>query len=558
MRQWLLAVAMWPTLACAAEGMWTLDNLPAAQIKQQYGFSPDAAWVDKVMHASARIANGCSASFVSPNGLVLSNHHCAVSCVEQLSTARQDFVELGFLAHDLAHEVRCPEIEINRLEKITDVTQQVKAATQGLDGNAFKKAQDAVKAQLTQACVGTAKDTQRCDVVDLYHGGQYHLYQYHRFQDVRLVFVPEAAIGFFGGDPDNFNFPRYALDMSVMRVYENGKPAQARDYFPLSADGAKAGELTFVTGHPGTTRRLLTMAQLANLRDIRLQHRLLELAGERGMLRQYSTEGAEQARVAHTDLFYIENSYKAMFGQLQALQDPKVMAQKQQDEASLRAFVAATPALKDKAGGAWDAIARAQTVYTQIEPDYVVKEMGGGFDSEYFDIARTLVRGAAERAKPNTERLREFHESDLPQREQKLFSSAPIYPDFEKTKLTASLTRMRELLGPDDAFVKSVLGKQSPRQVATRVIDGTRLGDIALRQALWQGGAAAVAASQDPMIQLARQIDPAARAVRQRYEQDVEAVEQKNAELIAQARLPNWAAACIPTPPSRCACLMAR
>ncbi len=237
---------------------------------------------------------------------------------------------------------------------------------------------------------------------------------------------------FFGGDPDNFNFPRYALDMSVMRVYENGKPRRPKIFFPLSADGAKSGELTFVTGHPGTTRRLLTMAQLANLRDIRLQHRLLELAGERGMLRQYSTEGAEQARVAHTDLFYIENSYKAMFGQLQALQDPTVMAQKQRDEASLRAFVAAHPALQDKVGGAWDAIAQAQAVYTRIEPDYVVKEMGDGFDSEYFDIARTLVRGAAERAKPNAQRLREFHESDLPQREQRLFSSAPIYPDFEK------------------------------------------------------------------------------------------------------------------------------
>ena len=513
-RQFLVLAALLPGLAFAAEGMWTFDNLPTAKINQQYGFNPDHVWVDKVMHASARIANGCSASFISPNGLILSNHHCAASCVEQLSSATQDYLATGFLAKSPADEIRCPEIEINRLEQISDVTKAIKSATQGLDGTAFKKAQDAERARLTQHCVGDQSDTKRCDVVELYHGGQYHLYQYHRFQDVRLAFVPEQAMGSFGGDPDNFNFPRYALDMSVLRVYENGKPAHTSDYFPLKAEGAKAGELTFVTGHPGTTNRQRTVAQLETIRDVVLPRRLLGLAQMRGMLTQYSASGTEQARTAYTDLFFLENRYKALYGQLQALLNPALIKQKQADETSLRAFVNADPKLKASTGGAWDAIAQAQNVYKQIEVDYIVKERLVGFDSRYFEYARHLVRGTAERALPNASRLPEYHETDMPQMEQQLFSKAPLYPDFEKAKLTASLTKMRELLGADDSFVHDVLGKQSPAQVATALIDGTHLADVAQRQALWQGGVAAIKASDDPMIKLALKVDPAARAVR--------------------------------------------
>ncbi|GGP27663.1 dipeptidyl-peptidase [Silvimonas amylolytica] len=516
--------------------MWTLDHLPVQAIEQQYGFTPDAAWTDKVMHASVRIAGGCSASFVSPTGLVLSNHHCALSCVEQLSSIKKDFVKDGFLAATPAQEVRCPEIELNRLDRISDVTNEVKTATAGLSGAQFRDAQNAIKARLTAACVGDNKTTTRCDVVDLYHGGRYDLYQYHRYQDVRLVFVPEKSLGFFGGDPDNFNFPRYAIDMSLLRAYENGKPAVVKDYFPFNPAGAQEGELTFVIGNPGRTQRLLTVAQLETQRDISLQHLLLNMAQLRGMLTQYSAESPEKARIAATDLFYVENTYKGRLGQLQALQDPALIAQKQQQEQALRAFVAKDPALSARVSGAWDAIAKAQTVYRDIEPDYQTKEIGIGFNSQYFKIARMLVRGADERARPDEQRLAEFTEAALPQLEQRLFSTAPLYPDFERVKLTASLTKLREILGTDDPFVKQVLGKQSPEEVARQWVAGTRLGDVAQRQSLWQGGKTAIAASTDPFIMLARRVDPAARAVRMKYEDDVEAVEQKNAELIAQAR----------------------
>ena len=534
--RFLLAVLAIPGLTFAAEGMWTLDNLPATRLQSEYGFTPDSAWINRVMRASSRIAGGCSASFISKDGLVMTNHHCAAQCVEQLSSARKNYIEDGFIARKREQEVRCPEIELNRLEQISDVTEQVKSATAGLDGTAFKQAQNAVKARLTSACVGKDKETARCDVVDLYHGGRYQLYKYHRFQDARLVWAPEMAAAFFGGDPDNFNFPRYDLDITLLRAYENGKPAPIKDYFPFSKNGADEGELVFVTGQPGSTQRQLTVSQLDTLRDLGLIPNALRLAELRGMLQQYAKTGPEAARVSQGALFGVENSYKAIKGRLQTLLDPALLQQKQEEEAALRRFVAAQPALQAKIGGAWAAIEQAQQAYRRIEPRYDVVEKERGFYSKYFSYARTLVRGASERSKPDGERLPEFAASKLPEVEQELFSSAPVYPDFEQVKFSWSLTKMREQLGADDAFVQQVLGKRSPDQLAADLIGRTKLGDPAVRQALWSGGAAAIAKSDDPFIQLALAVDPAARIIRKRYEHEVDAVQQKNAELIAQGR----------------------
>ena len=532
----LLAAALAVQPVLAAEGMWTLDNLPRVELKSQYDFSPDQAWVDKVMLSSLRLAGGCSGSFVSSTGLVLTNHHCAVGCLEQVSSAKKNYVNDGFLARTREEEIRCPEIELNRLEKITDVTKEVNAATAGLTGEAYTQAQTAVTAKLTSACVGNDKETVRCDVVTLYHGGLYHLYRYHRFQDARLVWAPEDDAANFGGDPDNFNFPRYDLDATILRAYENGKPAVVKHYFPFSKDGAKTGELTFTAGHPGSTERLNTVAQLETLRDVRLISTLKRQAELRGLLTQYRKLGAEEARIAGNDLFFLENSYKVVNGELSALLDPELIKRKRTEETALRKFVASRPQLQAKAGGAWDAIARAQAVYRDIELEYDVEELGRGFMSKYFSYARTLLRGAAERAKPDGQRLPEFASARLPEVEQRLFSSAPVYPAFEKVKLAWSLTKMREWLGADDPFVKQILGKESPEQLAARLINGTKLGDPAVRKALWQGDKDAVEKSDDPFIQLARTVDPAARAIRNRYENEVESVEKKNAELIAQAR----------------------
>jgi len=530
------AALLIPCAAIAAEGMWPLDNLPASRLKAEYSFTPGKDWVDHVMRASARIAGGCSASFVSRDGLVMTNHHCAAACVSQLSSAKKNFIADGFLARGRGEEVRCPEIEINRLERISDVTGQVKGAVAGLDGEAFKLAKNAVEAKLSSACVGAERETVRCDVVDLYHGGRYHLYRYHRFQDVRLVWVPEQAIAFFGGDPDNFNFPRYDLDIALLRAYENGGPARPKDFFPFSRAGAEAGEMVFVSGHPGTTQRQLTMSELETFRDLRLIGGLLRLAEERGILEQYSKLGREAARIAENDLFGIENGYKAYVGELKALLDPALAKHKHKEESELRAFVASQPALRSRVGGAWEAIEKAQQVYRDIEAQYSAIEGARAFAGHYFTHARRLVRGAEERAKPNADRLPEFTESQLPEVEQRLFSTAPIYPEYETVRLGWSLTKMRELLGADDSFVRLVLGRKSPDQVAAEWVAGTRLGDPAVRKALWTGGKEAIARSDDPFIKLALAVDPAARAIRKRYEREVEAVVLKNSELIAQAR----------------------
>ena len=531
----LLAILTPLTAAHAAEGMWTLDNLPKEAMARQYRFSPDQAWVDNAMQASVRLANGCSGSFVSSNGLVLTNHHCVEECTQQLSTAQNNLIDNGFLAKNYAEERQCPALEINRLDKITDVTDKLEAATRGKKGADFANAQKAEKARLESECTGTQGDTLRCDVVELYHGGRYSLYRYHRFQDVRLSFAPEARIAFFGGDPDNFMFPRYNLDMSLLRVYENGAPAKVTHYFPFKREGAKAGELTMVTGHPGSTQRQLTVAQLEFLRDVSLPQRLFHGSELRGLLTRYGAEGEEQARTSRSLLFMLENGIKVRKGQLYALQDPEVFAFKRKQEQALRAYVNGNAKLKAQYGSAWDAIAKAQVIKRRDYWPLLLLENDYGFDSDYAGFARTLLRGTEEKLKPNAERLAEYGDARLPEVEQHLFSTAPIYPEFEKLRLGFTLSKLREHLGPDSDIVKQVLGRESPEALAARLVDGTRLGDLAVRKQLWAGGKAAVEASNDPFIVLMRGVDAKARELRRIDEEQVKAVEAENAGKIAAA-----------------------
>ena len=531
----LFATLFAASFAHADEGMWTFDNLPREKLKAKYNFTADKAWVDHAMRASANIG-GCSASFISATGLILTNHHCMAGCLQQISSVKNNFLLDGLLARKPEDEMKCPTTEASRLEEITDVTKDVNAVTKGLTGEAYKNALNSVNAKLAAACVGANAARVRCNVVTLYQGGQYHLYRYHRFSDVRLVWAPEDAAPNFGGDPDNFNFPRYGLDAAILRAYENGKPAVLKDFFPFSKEGAKAGELTFTSGNPGRTNRLLTLSQLETFRDVRFITTIRRGYELRGLLTQFRKLGTEQARIAYNDLFFLENGLKVTTGELSALQSPALMQKKRADEESLRKFVAANPALKAEVGGAWDAIARAQVVYREIATEYDTIEGGRGFNSRYFNLARALVRGAEERSKPDGTRLPEFSTTRLPLVERQLFSPAPIYPEFEKVKLEFSLTKMRELLGTDDPFVVQVLGKESPEQVAKRLIDGTKLGDPALRKALWTGDRAAIDNADDPFLKLVKDIDTHARAIRKRYENEVSAIEQKNAELIAKAR----------------------
>jgi hypothetical protein len=532
-----------PGAVRADEGMWTFNHFPAAKVASKYGFSPDPTWLEHVRLSSVRLAGGCSGSFVSPQGLVLTNHHCARECIEQLSTAQHDYIRDGFTAPTAADERKCPDVEIDQLVSITDVTPRIAAATKGLTEKRYSDALRAEMARIEKECQTSPR--LRCDVVTLYHGGAYNLYKYRRFQDVRLVFAPELGIAAFGGDPDNFNFPRYDLDMSLLRVYEDGRPAATEHYFKWSPAGAKDQELTFVSGHPGRTSRRVTVAELEYERDVDLPRRLLRLAEWRGLLTEFQRRGPEQKRISTDFLETIENSYKARLGRYEALLDQRFFATKVAEEQALRAAIAKDPALTRSAGGAFDAIARAQAKLRQIRELYRLAEGGGPFGSyvmntafatEYFSIARRLVRGADERAKPNGARLREFRDSALPGLTQSLFSDAPIHDELEILNLTFSLDKMREVLGADHPFVRKVLGKESPAEMATRLVRGTKLRDVAERKRLWAGGRKAVAAARDPFIELVRRIDPDARGVRRVYEDQIDSVVKKNHELLAKAR----------------------
>jgi hypothetical protein len=529
-----LALALVLPAAHAEEGMWTLDNLPLAHLREAYDFNPDPAWIAKVMHASVRIEGGCSGSFVSAEGLVMTNHHCVEDCVGQLSTSHRDLVREGFLARTRGDEQRCPNFALDRLEAISDVTRRVAQASQGRTGAAYADAKRAETAHIESECMGGRADV-HCEVVDLYQGAVQKLYRYHRFDDVRLVFAPEYAIAQFGGDPDNFNFPRYDLDLGLVRAYEDGKPVHTADFLRFDRAGAKPGELTITSGHPGTTRRQLTVAQLERVRDIDGPWRLTRLAEQRGLLTRFRQESPEHARIAKDTLDVIENSYKVWYGELLALRDPQVFALKSGEEAALRKLAAQRPDLQGDAP-AWDEVAAAQAVWHEIAMRYRFTEGEQGLWTRYFDIARNIERAAEERTKPDGERLPDFKASRLAETEQDVLSTAPIYPELEQLKLAWSLTKLREWLGVDDPLVKQVLGRESPEALAARWIAQTRLGDVAVRERLWKGGQAAVDAADDPFIRVARLLEPDSRAWRKRFEGEVEAVEHRNAERIAHVR----------------------
>jgi hypothetical protein len=466
----------------------------------------------------------------------MTNHHCAHSCIEQLSTKEKDFVKEGFYAPALEQEVKCPEIELNQLTQITDVTQRISAATKGLKDKAFNDKRKAEMSAVEKECAA-GDEKLRCDVVELYHGGVYSLYKYKRFQDVRLVFAPEFAIAFFGGDPDNFNFPRYDLDVSFIRAYEDGKPAHPENYFKWSPAGAKEGELTFVSGHPGGTDRELTVAELQHERDYALPERLLQLAEYRGALTMFGKSSPEHYRIAEAQLFGIENSFKALKGRFEALITPALWNSKVKREQSLQQKLKARPAEQKAFGRGWEIVAKAVAAYEPRRKEYEQIEVNGFSGSRLYRIARILLRGTEELPKPNGDRLREYSDSRIPALKQTLFSKAPVYEDLEVFQLTFALTKLREELGADHPFVKKILGKKAPEDLAKELAK-SKLYDPEVRRQLWQDakGKDAVLASTDPMLAFARAVDPTARELRKWHDDEIEAPQKQGDELVARAK----------------------
>ena len=521
-------------LARADEGMWLFNLPPTAKIKAQYGFELTKAWLDHTRLSSVRFDNGGSGSFVSPDGLVFTNHHIAAECVHDLSTGGKDYMKTGYYAKTHAEEAKCPDLELNVLENIEDVTDKVKAAAKPSMSVADQGlARRAAMSAIEQDCVKATK--LRCDVVTFYSGAMFHLYEYKKYTDVRLVFAPEFAAAFFGGDPDNFEFPRYDLDISFFRVYENNRPVHLDNYFKWSTGGLKEGDLVFVSGHPGSTGRLNTMSQLEFLRDTAYPLQLESLARRDALLKKFSAVSAENARIAEGDLFGIENTIKAIKGYNTGLIDKTIMAKKAADEDKMRQAVAVDAAKKAEFGDPWPEIAKAMDTQKQIYLPLTYFERRGAFRGDLPGIARALVRAAAERAKPNGERLREFRDSALPSLEQGLFSTAPVYKSLDKALLTDSLAEAMQKM-PDSPVLKRVLNGKSPAAVAASLIDNTKLDDVAVRKQLYNGGPSAIAASTDPLIVLMRDVDPEARAARKRFDDEVDAVVTRDGASIANIR----------------------
>jgi len=518
--------------------MWTFDNVPKADIEKRYNVQLTDQWLARVQKSVVRLESGCTASFVSPEGLVLTNHHCVAECLSNNSSAQRDLIANGYIATALADELKCQGARASVLMSTENITNQVTRAIGDVEPAAATLARNKVLTTLEANCEQASKQTGTplaCESVTLYQGGEYWLYKYKRYEDVRLAFAPEQAIGAFGGDPDNFQFPRWCLDMSLLRVYENGKPASTPEHLSFEWAGAKEGEAVFVAGHPGTTQRLLTAAQLKTQRDLLLPFWLLRFSELRGRIIQYSKTSPEAARTSKDYLDGIENAIKVRREQLTSLLDDRMMEQHAAAERALSEAVNAAAAAKPAAGSAWDDIAGAEQRYRQILIPYTWLEGGAAFNSELFNYGRQLVRAADERAKPNIERLREYTDAGLARLKPALEAATPVYPAFEEVRLSFSLERMREYLGPDHPVVKAVLGVKSPDERARELVTGSSLADPKVRIKLLEGGAAALRGSTDTMIALAREVDAESRRLRKIYDevQGIEAVAQQK---IAEAR----------------------
>jgi hypothetical protein len=537
-RRFLSLIALLCVLAAFAsadEGMWLFNKPPQEQLKKDHNFTVTEPWLDHLRLGSVRFNNGGSGSFVSEDGLTFTNHHVGRVCLQQLSTEKVDYIKTGFYAKTQAEEGKCPDLELNQLVDIQDVTADVQGAAKlGMSDADAAQVQRQKMSAIEKEC--SDKSGLRCDVVTLYAGGVYNLYKYKKYTDVRLVFAPEAQMAFFGGDRDNFEYPRYDLDITYFRVYENGKPVHLDNYLKWSATGTKAGDLVFVSGNPGGTERQLTMSELNFLKDFTTPYVIELLTRRDKALKNYAAQSAENARVSADDIFGVENSLKAYKGRKGGLDDKELMGRKAAAEQKLRAAVEADPKLKAAYGSAWDEIAKAGKVRDHLFLPFVFVERNGGFNAQMTGYARTLVRVTADKQKPNPDRLREYTDARLPSLEQQLLSATPVYRTLDVATLTESLTLMREKLGADDPTVQRALQGKTPAEAAKAYIEGSKLDDPTLRKQLYAGGWAAVEASTDPLIVLMRDIDPRAREVRKQWDDKVEAVIRLNSTKLAKAR----------------------
>lgn len=528
----------------ADEGMWLFNNPPLQQLKDKYQFEPTGQWLEHLQKASVRFNSGGSGSFISANGLVITNHHVGLDTLQKISSEQHNYVRDGFYAKSQAEEVKATDLELNVLVSMEDVTQRVNGAVQrAMSPEQANQARRTAIAQIEKE--STQQSGLRSDVVTLYQGGVYHLYRYKRYTDVRLVFAPEEQIAFYGGDPDNFEYPRFDLDICIFRAYENGRPARIEHFLKWNTKGPAEGELTFVSGNPGRTDRSLAVSELAELRDDELPYLMSMYYRRETFLHSWAARTFENKRRAQDDIRGVENNRKRYDGYLAALLDPEIWRSIEQREQKLRDQMTGSEQWKGSLA-AYNQIQQAQNATAKVLPIYEYFEQFRGrpeagyrapraFYSTLFRYARRLLRHGEEMGKPNGERFPEFRDSYKESLELELFSSQPVYDDFEIVKLTDSLTDMTTRFGVDHPLVKQVLAGKSPIERATELVTGTKLKDVAFRRQLYAGGAAAISTAKDPMLEVARLVDGPAREARKTVETQDESKQQAYAEL-AKAR----------------------
>ncbi|HEY0116409.1 MAG TPA: S46 family peptidase [Allosphingosinicella sp.] len=520
--------------ASAEEGMWTFDNFPIAKANRDLGTNIDQAWLDRVRLASVRIG-GASGGLVSAEGLIFTNEHVASDCVQDLSTPEQNYVQTGFTPSSRAGERKCPGMTAEILTDISDVTQRMQAAGRGLEGEAFTRARDAEAGRIESEACGSDR-SKRCQVVTLYRGGQFKLYTYRRYTDVRLAFAPEHRASAFGGDLDNFSFPRFAVDGAFVRIYENDRPVATPIHFRWNPSPPQENQPVFLSGSPGATQRLLTQEQLRTIAEVVMPLQQQLQSELRGRLIQFMAQSPQNAFQAQSTLYSLENGYKRSYGRQQALIDARFMAGRTRAETEFRQRVAANAALTREIGDPWAELARVQPEQRRLFPAYYLLEQIAGGGSQLFNWADDIVRGAQERPKPSAERLPEYGDARLPQVENRLFAETPNYPAVDEVQLAWWLSKTREILTVDDPRIRTLLGNESPEALARRLARETRLGDPAVRRRLWEGGLAAVQASDDPLIQFNLRVQEIMRQARGEYEGTVQAPTDRASEALARAR----------------------
>ncbi|MBL7961232.1 S46 family peptidase [bacterium] len=515
----------------ADEGMWTFDNLPLKLLKEKYGFEPSQEWIEHVRLSCVRINDGGSGSFVSPNGLVMTNQHVMRGQLQKLSTPENDYVKNGFYANSPADELKCPDVELNVLVSMDNVSEQVHNAAKNLNDQEGLKARAAEISKIQKESFDSTG--LRSDVITLYQGGEYWLYRYKKYTDIRLVFAAEQQIAFYGGYLDNFTYPRYELDMALVRVYENGKPIESKHFLKWNSKGAVEGELVFVVGNPGSTDRMMTMAQLETQREIVLPMILKSIKRRLNVLKNYAASGSEQARQVVAAIAGTENGLKSITGEYNGLLDKDLMKQKQDDENKFRTAVNANAEWKKTYGSAWNDIAKAQKKYEEY---FKIQRFRSVPNGSMANMALRLVRYASELTKADADRMNGYHDAQLESFKRSLQSTAPVYPELDEKLLINAFEESLELLGPKDLFVKTILNGRTPAEAASEIVNGTKLNDRDFRKSLIEGGPAAIDASNDPMLVFARKIDPILRESGTSFRDQIASVEVASGEKIGKAR----------------------